>query len=117
MAVRPDPEVGFRRPGDHLRGDRLVEVGVDEDLAALVISLRNAELQPREIREAARLEEGDPVMVEVVPDGQLSKEAGRTAYTDESPPPPKIQAPPDFRDRGIGRPTKKDRREIEKWKR
>ncbi len=25
MAVRPDPEVGFRRPGDHLRGDRLVE--------------------------------------------------------------------------------------------
>lgn len=25
MAVRPDPEVGFRRPGDHLRSDRLVE--------------------------------------------------------------------------------------------
>ena len=25
MAVRPDPEVGFRRPGDHLRADRLVE--------------------------------------------------------------------------------------------
>ena len=25
MAVRPDPEVGFRRAGDHLRGDRLVE--------------------------------------------------------------------------------------------
>ena len=25
MAVRPDPEVGFRRPGDHLRSERLVE--------------------------------------------------------------------------------------------
>jgi Polyketide cyclase / dehydrase and lipid transport len=25
MAVRPDPEVGYRRAGDHLRDDRLVE--------------------------------------------------------------------------------------------
>jgi carbon monoxide dehydrogenase subunit G len=25
MAVRPDPEVGYRRTGDHLRGDRVVE--------------------------------------------------------------------------------------------
>ncbi len=25
MAVRPDPEVGFRRPGDHLRASRMVE--------------------------------------------------------------------------------------------
>ena len=25
MAVRPDPEVGYRRPGDHLHADRLVE--------------------------------------------------------------------------------------------
>ena len=25
MAVRPDPEVGYRRPGDHLRTDRAVE--------------------------------------------------------------------------------------------
>lgn len=25
MAVRPDPEVGYRRAGDHLRADRLVE--------------------------------------------------------------------------------------------
>jgi carbon monoxide dehydrogenase subunit G len=25
MAVRPDPEVGYRRPGDHLRSERLVE--------------------------------------------------------------------------------------------
>ena len=57
------------------------------------------------------------VIVEVVPDRQLSKEDGRTAYTDQSPPPPKIEAPPDYRERGAGRPTKKDRREIEKWRR
>jgi carbon monoxide dehydrogenase subunit G len=25
MAVRPDPEVGYRRPGDHLRSERRVE--------------------------------------------------------------------------------------------
>jgi len=25
MAVRPDPEVGYRRPGDHLRAGRIVE--------------------------------------------------------------------------------------------
>lgn len=25
MAVRPDPEVGYRRPGDHLRSGRIVE--------------------------------------------------------------------------------------------
>ena len=25
MAVRPDPEVGYRRAGDHLRGERVVE--------------------------------------------------------------------------------------------
>lgn len=25
MAVRPDPEVGYRRPGDHLRAGRVVE--------------------------------------------------------------------------------------------
>jgi len=57
------------------------------------------------------------VIVEVVPEGQLSKEAGRTAYTDESPAPPKLDVvATTYRDRGAGRPTKKERREIEKWK-
>lgn len=59
------------------------------------------------------------VIVEVVPEKQLSKEDGRTAYTDESPPPPKVEkvAIPAARDSGAGRPTKKERREIEKWRR
>jgi ribosome-associated heat shock protein Hsp15 len=58
------------------------------------------------------------VVVMVVPDKQLSKEDARTAYIDESPKPEKHEAAVGaFRDRGAGRPTKKERREIEKWKR
>ena len=59
------------------------------------------------------------VVVEVVPESQLSKELARTAYTDHSPPPPKIEKVPvtAARDAGMGRPTKKERREMEKWRR
>lgn len=59
------------------------------------------------------------VVVAVLPEGQLSKELGRTAYLDESPPPPerKVVAARVYRDPGAGRPTKKERREIERMKR
>lgn len=58
------------------------------------------------------------VIAVVLPDGQLSKEAGRTAYIDESPEPVKMPAASAaFRDRGSGRPTKKQRREIERFRR
>jgi len=55
-----------------------------------------------------------------LPAGSISKEIARTMYRDETPPPP----PKDWvdtiaarRDRGAGRPTKRDRRDIDKWNR
>ena len=58
------------------------------------------------------------VVVVVVPDKQLSKEDARTAYIDQSPKPEKVEGPVTaFRDRGAGRPTKKERREMERWRR
>jgi ribosome-associated heat shock protein Hsp15 len=55
-------------------------------------------------------------VVRTIPPSQQSKEAARTMYEDQSPPP----APREvtiYRDRGAGRPTKKERREIEKLRR
>ena len=79
------------------------------------------------VRPAAVVREGDViewyagenlrrVVVQVVPPSQQSKETARTMYIDQSPPP----APREiavFRDRGAGRPTKKERREMEKLRR
>lgn len=56
------------------------------------------------------------VIVQATPEGNVSKEVARTMYLDESPAPPKVEMVIS-RDRGMGRPTKKERREIEKWKR
>ncbi len=56
------------------------------------------------------------VVVLALPDKQVSKELARESYRDETPPPPAIEEPIIYRDRGAGRPTKKERREIEKWR-
>lgn len=56
------------------------------------------------------------VIVVVLPDRQLSKEEARTAYIDESPVQQELPMA-SFRDRGAGRPTKKERREMEKLRR
>jgi len=80
------------------------------------------------VKPSAALKEGDAVefyqgdrfrrvIVRQLPETNVSKEAARTMYLDESPVPQK----PDiitqiFRERGAGRPTKKDRREIERWR-
>jgi ribosome-associated heat shock protein Hsp15 len=60
------------------------------------------------------------VVVLELPKGNVSKEVARTLYRDETPPPPKavdtVNVKLGERDRGTGRPSKRDRREIEKWK-
>ena len=81
------------------------------------------------VKPAAPVREGDVVefyladryrrvIVAGLPETNISKEAARTMYVDESP----VHVKPDvvaqvFRDRGAGRPTKKERRDIERLKR
>ena len=55
------------------------------------------------------------VVVQAVPVTNVSKEVARTMYIDETPAKPKIETV-HVRDRGAGRPTKKERRDIEKWR-
>jgi len=54
-----------------------------------------------------------------LPEHSISKEVARSMYRDESPPPPPRDpfAPTLERERGAGRPTKKDRRDLERAKR
>ncbi len=57
------------------------------------------------------------VIVQALPDRQASKELARTMYIDQTPK-PEVDVPRSiFRERGSGRPTKRDRREIERLKR
>ena len=80
------------------------------------------------VKPAAVIREGDTiewyagenlrrVVVQAIPAGQKAEEAARTMYLDQSPPPAPREPVKVFRDRGAGRPTKKERREIEKLRR
>jgi ribosome-associated heat shock protein Hsp15 len=83
----------------------------------------------RRVKPSADVREGDVVeltepryrklVVLGVPDRQASKEESRALYRDETPEPTPQQLAVRLamRDDGAGRPTKKERREIEKWKR
>src|ERR1043166_2177619 len=55
------------------------------------------------------------VVISVVPQAQAAKELARTMYVDETPAQEKVDmVTAIFRDRGAGRPTKLERREIDK---
>ena len=81
------------------------------------------------VKPAATVREGDVVemyagerfrrvVVQAVPETNVSKEVARTMYLDQTPAREKLDAAASaFRDRGTGRPTKKERRDLEKWKR
>ena len=58
------------------------------------------------------------VVVSALPETQTSKEAAATMYVDESPAYERLPAEMIvYRERGSGRPTKRDRREMEKLRR
>jgi len=58
------------------------------------------------------------VVVQALPETNVSKEIARTLYRDETPVREKAAVELGvFRERGTGRPTKKDRRDIEKVRR
>ena len=88
----------------------------------------HVKLNGQRIKPAATVREGDViemylgerfrrVVVKVVPPAQAAKDVARTMYVDESPVQEKVDAVTAiFRDRGMGRPTKKERREIERFK-
>ena len=58
------------------------------------------------------------VIVVSVPEAQQAKDVARAMYVDESPPPVERlgRGVTMVRDRGAGRPTKRERREIERFK-
>ncbi len=85
----------------------------------------HVKLNGQRVKPAAVVREGDVVeflhgthfrrvIVAGIPETNVSKEAARTMYVDESPKQEVGIASVVFRERGSGRPTKKDRREIER---
>ncbi len=88
----------------------------------------HVKLNGQRVKPAATVREGDViemylgerfrrVVVSAVPAAQAAKELARTMYVDETPVQEKVDVVTAiFRDRGMGRPTKKERRDIEKWR-
>ncbi len=88
----------------------------------------HVKLNGQRVKPAAAVREGDAieivlderfrrVVVSTIPAAQAAKELARAMYVDETPVQEKVDVVTQiFRDRGTGRPTKKERREIEKFR-
>src|ERR1044071_6351277 len=88
----------------------------------------HVKINGQRVKPAATVREGDViemvlgerfrrVVVSLLPHAQAAKELARTMYVDETPVQEKVDVVTAIsRDRGTGRPTKKERREMEKWR-
>lgn len=88
----------------------------------------HVKINGQRVKPAAAVREGDVieflrgkqfrrVVVQGLPEHQVSKEVARTMYLDQTPKQEIEQAIGIFRERGSGRPTKRQRREIDRLKR
>jgi ribosome-associated heat shock protein Hsp15 len=101
--------------------------------ATHAVDLNRVKVNGQTAKPHRNLAPGDTVEVEIgdwtrvlivkeLRDKPVSKEEARTLYDDQSPPRPEsdpikrlLRRPPAQREAGSGRPTKKDRRDMERW--